>query len=63
MRKLEEKLSMTSRWATDSRHMIHTGGMYWSMCFMQVTCTSEEEKVLTLGILKAILPNLGAHPV
>ena len=31
---------MTRRWATDSMHMIHSGGMYWSAWTMQDTCTS-----------------------
>ena len=38
MRKLEETLSMTSRWATDSRHITQREGMYWSYSLMQDTC-------------------------
>ena len=38
--KLVEKLIMTSRWATDSRHITHSGGMYWSNSSIQATCSS-----------------------
>ena len=43
MRKLEETLSMTRRWATDSRHMIQREGMYESNSLTQDTCTSTRE--------------------
>ena len=43
MRKLEETLSMTRRWATDSRHITQRLGMYWSYSLMQETCTSTRE--------------------
>ena len=42
--KLVEKLIMTSRWATDSRHITHRGGMYWSNSSIQATCSSGGEK-------------------
>ena len=42
MRKLVEKLSMTRRWATDSRHITHRGGMYWSYSSTQRTCSSAQ---------------------
>ena len=38
--KLVEKLIMTRRWATDSRHITHRGGMYWSNSSIQATCSS-----------------------
>ena len=40
MRKLVEKLSMTRRWATDSRHITQRGGMYWSYSSTHLTCSS-----------------------
>ena len=35
-----EKLNRTRRWATDSRHITHRGGMYWSNSSIQATCSS-----------------------
>jgi len=46
-RKLEEKLNMTRRWATDSRHITHSGGMYSSVCFIQETWTSTKATTMT----------------
>ena len=45
MMKLVEKLIMTRRWATDSRHITHRGGMYWSNSSIQATCSSGGEKI------------------
>ena len=51
MMKLVEKLSMTRRWATDSRHITHSGGMYWSYSSIQATCSSGEQKLPMLNEL------------
>ena len=45
--KLVEKLIMTSRWATDSRHITHRGGMYWSNSSIQATCSSGGKNILS----------------
>ena len=45
IKKFDEKLNMTNKWATDSRHMTHSGGMYWSTYFIHDTWTSEKGNV------------------
>ena len=40
---------MTRRWATLSRHITQTGGMYWYSAFRHITCTSAGESVYRMA--------------